>query len=101
MLYSDNLFDRLEIYKLVVEKKLNSAFSSDYYLIKDPTRNHWLFSYKDLLGKISHHPIRSFLIGKNHIYKNGGTIMASSLESLIDFLTKGLVQVQGIEKKTA
>lgn len=90
-----------ENYKFIVENNLHSSVLGEYSLIENISGDRWLFSYKNASGDIKHHPIRSFCLGKNRVYKNGGMIMASSLEALINVLTKGLIQIQGVHKKAA
>ena len=78
---------------LLIEKRLFSKVPGNYSLIEQVPNERWLFSYVNISGEIKHHPIRSFLIGKSKVYKNGTMLITSSLELLIEALTDGLVQL--------
>lgn len=91
----------LEHFKLLAENNLYSKLFGEYSLIENVSVDKWLFSYKTPSGIVKHHFIKSLWLGKSKVYKNGGMVMASSLESLIKVLTNGLIQVSGIQRKVA
>lgn len=93
--------DEFESYKFLAENNLYSSFLGEYSLIEIASQDKWFFSYKNSSGVVKHHLIRSFYLGRNKVYKNGGMVMTSSLVSLINVLTNGLIQVRGIQKKAA